>query len=284
MHVPPGAPATVLPPAPDTAVSTALRAANRAGVRIRLADDVRTLEAVSRFLAQVWQTPESHAPFGADALRAVVHAGGAVHYAADDDGIVAASGLIFCPPVTRAVYSLIAAARASDRGVGFALKQAQRVWALDQGAETMVWTFDPLVSRNAHFNLAKLGARGTEYTVDFYGQIEDGVNGADETDRFTAVWPLRDPNPAQLPGPDLTTVDVDSRRAPDGEPFLARDGSGYWCRVPSDIVGLRRLNARLGAEWRYAIRDALVPLFADGYTATGFSRSGWYRLTEGERA
>ncbi|WP_116199728.1 hypothetical protein [Amycolatopsis circi] len=284
MHVPPGAPATVLPPAPDAAVSTALRAANRAGVRIRLADDVRTLEAVSRFLAQVWQTPETQAPFGTDALRAVVHAGGAVHYTADDNGILAASALIFCPPVTRAVYSLIAAARASDRGVGFALKQAQRVWALDQGAETMVWTFDPLVSRNAHFNLAKLGAHGTEYTVDFYGQIEDGVNGADETDRFTAVWPLRKPAPAQLSGPDLATAEVDPRRAPDGEPFLVRDSSGYWCRVPADIVGLRRLNARLGAEWRYAIRDAFVPLFAEGCTATGFSRSGWYHLTEGARA
>ncbi|MFD2470152.1 hypothetical protein [Amycolatopsis silviterrae] len=284
MHVPPGVPATVLPSAPDAAVSTALHAANRAGIRIRLAEDIRTLEAVSRFLARVWQTPETQAPFGADALRAVVHAGGAVHYTADDDGILAASALIFCPPVTRAVYSLIAAARASDRGVGFALKQAQRVWALDQGAETMIWTFDPLVSRNAHFNLAKLGAYGTEYTVDFYGQIEDGVNGADETDRFTAMWPLLEPRPAQLAGPDLATADVDPRPGPDGEPFLARDASGHWCRVPADVVGLRRLDARLGAAWRYAIRDALVPLFAEGFTATGFSRSGWYHLTEGERA
>ncbi|WP_409185770.1 hypothetical protein F9C11_16635 [Amycolatopsis sp. VS8301801F10] len=284
MHVSPGAPATVPPPAPDSAVSTALRAANRAGVRIRLAEDIRTLEAVSRFFARVWQTPETQAPFGADVLRGVVHAGGAVHYAADDEGILAASALIFCPPATRAVYSLIAAARASDRGVGFALKQAQRVWALDRGAETMVWTFDPLVSRNAHFNLAKLGAHGTEYTVDFYGQIEDGLNGTDETDRLTAVWPLREPNPARLTGPDLAAAEVDPRRAPDGEPFLARDSSGYWCRVPADIVDLRRLDARLSAQWRYAIRDALVPLFAEGCTATGFSRSGWYRLAEGELA
>ncbi|ATY14091.1 hypothetical protein CU254_29485 [Amycolatopsis sp. AA4] len=284
MHVSPGAPATVPPPAPDSAVSTAVRAANRAGVRIRLADDLRTLDAVSRFLARVWLTPESQPPFGTDALCAVVHAGGAVHYASDDDGILAASALIFCAPATRAVYSLIAAARASDRGVGFALKQAQRVWALDQGAETMIWTFDPLVSRNAHFNLAKLGARGTEYTVDFYGQIEDGVNGTDETDRCTAVLSLREPNPAQLPDPDLTTAEIDPRLAPDGEPLLARDSSGYWCRVPSDIVAIRRSDARLGAQWRYATRDALVPLFADGYLATGFSRSGWYRLTKGDRA
>ncbi|MFF5213377.1 hypothetical protein [Streptosporangium sp. NPDC000396] len=43
------------------------------------------------------------------------------------------------------------------------------------------------MSRNAHFNLAKLGASATEYTVDFYGQIDDGINGHDETDRLTAV-------------------------------------------------------------------------------------------------
>ncbi|WP_033288897.1 hypothetical protein [Amycolatopsis jejuensis] len=283
MHVPSGvpraAPATVPPFAETGATETALRAANRAGVRIRLAGDVPTVEAVSRFLAGVWQTPETQPPFGTDALRAFAHAGGAVHYAADGDGILAASVLIFCAPASRAVYSMIAAARTSDRGVGFALKQAQRGWALEQGATTMVWTFDPLVSRNAHFNLAKLGARGTEYTVDFFGQIADGVNGADETDRLTAVWPLEHPRPARLTGPDLHTADLDPRRAPDGEPFLAHDATGHWCRVPTDIVATRREDGRLGAQWRAAVRDALAPLFAEGFAATGFSRSGWYRLS-----
>nr|CEL20916.1 hypothetical protein [Kibdelosporangium sp. MJ126-NF4]CTQ98279.1 hypothetical protein [Kibdelosporangium sp. MJ126-NF4] len=267
-----------------SATEAATRAATRAGVRIRLAEDAAALEPVSRFLADVWNTPESHPPFTPDALRAFVHAGGAVHYASDADGITAASVVIFCAPSSHAVYSTIAAVRTSDRGVGFALKQAQRAWALCRGATTMVWTFDPLVSRNAHFNLAKLGATATEYTVDFYGRIEDGVNGHDETDRLTAVWPLFDPRPVRLAGPDLATAEIDMRPAPDGEPFMAWDQDAHWCRPPMDIVTTRRLDRPLAARWRAAVRDALLPVFGAGFVATGFSKSGWYRLTRKDHA
>ena len=50
----------------------------------------------------------------------------------------------------------------------------------------MRWTYDPLVSRNARFNLVKLGAVGTEYAVDFYGPMRDGVNDG-ESDRLTVT-------------------------------------------------------------------------------------------------
>ncbi|WP_328609001.1 hypothetical protein OG943_07730 [Amycolatopsis sp. NBC_00345] len=258
---------------------TATTAAARAGVRIRLAEDVATVEAVSRFLAGVWQTPESQPPLGPDALRAFAHAGGAVHYAADQEGVAAASVLVFGSPASHSVYSMIAAARTSDRGVGFALKQAQRAWALERGATAMIWTFDPLVSRNARFNLAKLGATATEYTVDFFGRIADGVNGPDETDRLTAVWPLADPRPVPLAEPEFEPAELDRRLAPDGRPFRARDETGLWCRVPPDILATRHQDQRLAAEWRAAVREALLPAFEAGFTATGFSRSGWYHLT-----
>ncbi|GAB3897356.1 hypothetical protein GCM10029964_080050 [Kibdelosporangium lantanae] len=208
-------------------------------------------------------------------LRAFVHAGGAVHYASDRHGVVAASVLVFCAPATRTTYSMIAAVRTSDHGVGYALKQAQRAWALDHGATTMIWTFDPLVSRNAHFNIAKLGALATGYQVDFYGPIDDGVNGHDETDRLTAVWPLTEPRSYTVTNP----VEPDPRPGPDGQPFTARDEHGRWCRVPLDIVATRRQDRTLAAEWRAAVRDVLLPAFDAGYAATGFTRSGWYRLT-----
>lgn len=277
--VPRAAPATV-PASQASATEAATRAATRAGVRIHLAEDLRTIESVSRFLAGVWQTPETQPPLAPDVLRVFGHAGGAVHYAGDGNGAVtAASVLVFCSPASLAVYSVIAAARTSDHGVGFALKQAQRAWALERGMTSMVWTFDPLVSRNAHFNIAKLGATATEYTVDFYGPIEDGINGHDETDRLTAVWPLCDPRPVRVAGPDLESADLDPRPGPDGEPFSARDENGHWCRVPLDIVTMRRQVWPLAARWRAAVRDVLLPAFDDGFTATGFSRSGWYHLT-----
>ncbi|ALG11992.1 hypothetical protein [Kibdelosporangium phytohabitans] len=265
-------------PTPVPHVSPAQANATGAGIRIHLADDYRTLDQVSRFLAGVWQTPASQPPFTSDALRAIEHSGGAVHYASGD-GIVAASVLVFGPPDSRAAYSMIAAARTSDRGTGHVLKQAQREWALERGATTMIWTFDPLVSRNAHFNIAKLGATATEYTVDFFGPVNDGVNGHDDTDRLTAVWPLTEPRPSLVAGPDLHETDIDPRPAPDGKPVIARDDGGYWCRVPRDIVAMRRADQQLAARWRVAVRDVLLPIFDAGFTATGFSRSGWYRLT-----
>ncbi|WP_026360999.1 hypothetical protein [Amycolatopsis nigrescens] len=287
MHVPAGVPravpATVLASAEASATETATRAAARAGVRIHLAEDVPTVEAISRFFAAVWQTSEAQPPFAPDALRAFAHAGGAVHYADDRDGVAAASVLLFCSPAANAVYSVIAAARTSDRGVGFALKQAQRAWALERGMTSMIWTFDPLVSRNAHFNLAKLGATATEYTVDLFGRIDDGVNGHDETDRLTAVWPLSEPHSAHCAGPDPDSAELNPRPAPDGAPFRARDENGLWCRVPPDIVTTRRRDQRLAVEWRAAVRDALRPVFDAGFVATGFSKSGWYHLTRKEQ-
>ena len=67
--------------------------------------------------------------------------------------------------------------RAAGRSVGFALKLHQRAWALLRGVSEIAWTFDPLVSRNAYFNLVKLAARAGEYLPNFYGAMHDAING-----------------------------------------------------------------------------------------------------------
>jgi predicted GNAT superfamily acetyltransferase len=274
--------------AAPAAAADAAAAAEAAQVRIELARDLPRLQAVARFLAQVWLAPEGQSPLATDVLRSVVHADGAVHIARNGSGVAGACAAIFRPPAARGAYSLIAAARSSDRGVGFALKQAQRAWALEHGAVSMMWTFDPLVSRNARFNLVKLGAVAPDYAVDFYGQLDDGIDGQDETDRLTAVWSLTRPRIAaaapyaEATGPDLGTAELDPRRAPDGGPLAARDEAARWCRVPADIVAIRRRDHSVAARWRAAVREVLLAAFADGFTATGMSRDGWYRLTREE--
>lgn len=174
------------------------------------------------------------------------------------------------------MYSLVAAA---DQGLGVALKEAQRAWALERGARTMRWTFDPLVGRNARFNLAKLGAVGTEYVVDFYGPMSDGVNGGDESDRLTATWDLAAPGRSYDPG-DREGAPV-THRAPDGGPLARRDLAGrhVWCRVPDDVVKLRAADPELALRWRRAVREVFTEALARGFRATGMSRDGWYTLT-----
>ncbi|MHA5049846.1 GNAT family N-acetyltransferase [Streptomyces sp. SD15] len=257
----------------------AAAAARAAGVTLRTVHDVTGIAAVTDFFSDVWQTPRSTPPYPAEVLHSLVHAGGAVHAAYDGTRLAGASVAVFGPPAHADVYSFVAAAAATGRGVGYAVKQAQRVWALERGARTMRWTFDPLVARNARFNLVKLGATGTEYLVDFYGPMADGVNDGDESDRLTVTWDLVHPRTPQHPGgregAPATHV------APDGAPLARRDLAGryVWCRVPDDIVKLRAAEPSLALRWRHAVREVFTEAFAEGYVATGMSRDGWYTLT-----
>jgi hypothetical protein len=78
-----------------------------------------------------------------------------------------------------------------SRGVGFALKLAQRAAALDAGFDEVRWTYDPLLARNAWFNLMKLGASATAFLPEFYGRMTDLLNAGDRSDRFEVRWLLR---------------------------------------------------------------------------------------------
>ncbi|MDT7656254.1 MAG: hypothetical protein QOF38_969, partial [Pseudonocardiales bacterium] len=173
---------TVDPGVADRARRTAAEAAARAGVRIGLVEDAAGTSEVSRFLAELWNSTEA---MPAEVLRGIWHAGGSALAAYAGARLVGAAVAVFEPPATRAVYSLVAGAATSDRGIGFALKQAQRAWALERGATAMTWTFDPLIGRNARFNLVKLGARAVDYVIDFYGPMDDVFNAGDESDRMT---------------------------------------------------------------------------------------------------
>lgn len=274
----------------DEAAGHAASSAQVAGVRIEAGADPARLHAAARLFADVWSTEEGRDPLPADVLRSLVHADGAVHLAYADSAVVGASAAIHCSPTSGNVYSLIAATASSDRGVGFALKHAQRAWALGHGVTSMVWTFDPLSSRNARFNLVKLGAVALDYAVDFYGPLADGVNGGDETDRLTATWALAGPRvaaaaaarQADVPGPDPASSEP-ADVAPDGGPLTAHDAGGLWCRVPTDIVALRRQDPDLAARWRSAVREVFVAALAHGLAATGMTRDGWYRLTRADQ-
>ena len=94
-----------------------------------------------------------------------------------------------------------------SHGLGRVLKQHQREWAFARDVGHITWTFDPLVARNAHFNLRVLGARVTEYLVNHYGPMDDGVNRGDETDRVMVSWALAAP-PAPTPADDRVVASV----------------------------------------------------------------------------
>ena len=94
-----------------------------------------------------------------------------------------------------------------SHGLGRVLKQHQREWALARDVGHITWTFDPLVARNAHFNLRVLGTRVTEYLVNHYGPMDDGVNRGDETDRIMVSWALAAP-PVPTPADERVVAAV----------------------------------------------------------------------------
>lgn len=250
-------------------------------VSIRTVHDVAGLGAVSAYFSEVWRTPRTAPPYPAEALHSLVHSGGAVHAAHEGGRLAGAAVAVFGPPAAEEAYSLVAAA---EPGRGQLVKEAQRAWALGLGARTMRWTFDPLVGRNARFNLVKLGATGTEYLVDFYGPMTDGVNGGDESDRLTVTWDLAAP-PRPYGTADREVAPA-THRAPDGATLARRDRDDLrvWCRVPDDIVKLRAADPALALRWRRAVREVFTEAFGQGFRATGMSRDGWYTLTrEGAR-
>ena len=82
-------------------------------------------------------------------------------------------------------------------GLGRRLKLAQRDDALARGIELMEWTFDPLEIKNAHLNIARLGAICRRYQPDFYGPSSSPLQGGLPTDRLYAEWWLRSPRVAR---------------------------------------------------------------------------------------
>ncbi|MCD0448001.1 GNAT family N-acetyltransferase [Actinocorallia sp. API 0066] len=267
---------TTAPATTESARRQAEVAADAAVVRVMAVEDASRLREVAALFARVWASKPGAGPLPSDALRACTHAGGVVHAALTSDGVVGASAAIWGPPDARDVYSLIAGADRTCRGVGYALKLAQRAWALERGAATISWTFDPLIRRNAWFNLGKLGAHAPEYLVDFYGPLEDAFNAGDETDRLTVQWPLARFDPDHVPGFE-PRPEPSLEPGPDGLPFKARGRDAVWCRIPEDILALRAGDPAQARAWRHAVRA--VFLAAHPLAATSISRDGWYHLT-----
>lgn len=287
------APADLLAGPAAHARGAAARAAARAHVHVTDVVDVPGLHDVAAVLAAVWGTSLEAAPVPADLLRSIGHAGGNVTAVHAEDGSLCGAAVAIISTGGSSVYSLIAGLvpAAVHAGVGFALKQHQRAWALAHGFHTMTWTFDPLVGRNGRFNLTKLGARASEYIEDFYGAMDDQINLGDESDRLVVSWALASDDAVACGAGRVETVELPDRSrrevvadGPDGRALLVDGGGSLWCRAPSDIVALRRHAPAEARAWRAAVRSALTDAFARGFIADGVTATGWYRLTPGRPA
>lgn len=228
-----------------------------AELEIRTLDDAEELSAIVTVFQQVWG---SATPLvGVELLRAISHSGGYVAGAFDHGNIVGASfGFLARHDGRPALHSHVTGILpgVQHSGVGRAMKYHQRDWAANQGLDWITWTYDPLVRRNAWFNIEVLGARVAEYLVDFYGPMDDAVNASDETDRLVVAWPTSDAVRDHVPPP------------PEGPDVLVP--------TPDDVVVLRRTDPAAARSWRMRVREELGGAMATGGVVTGFTRDGEY--------
>ena len=237
-------------------------------MEIKELDQMPQMHELAELFATIWGRP-GEPPIDSSTLRALSHSGNYVAAAYSGNRMV--GGLIGWlggrPPDDLHLHSHVLGVLPDSEahGVGFQLKQHQRTWCMDRGVASIEWTYDPLVRRNAHFNLVKLGADAVEYLVNFYGSMDDGINTGEESDRVLVRWNLQSEKAAA---------------AAAGRPHeLGPDAGALLVPVPGDIVAIRRDDPELARRWRHQLREALGGAMSRGYRVTGFTRAFEYVLS-----
>jgi predicted GNAT superfamily acetyltransferase len=251
---------------------------------IKAVSDPSDLRLAQRIFDEVWPPSSGEGTqIQSNLMRALVHSGGYVSVAWID-GIPVGAALAVVgrhrDPATGEWHTHLHSHMAGvlegyrDRRIGTALKMHQRWWALESDIDTIVWTFDPLVRRNAWLNIVKLGADVEDYELDFYGEMNDGINSGDRTDRVFAWWRLESPRAIAASDGETAPLDVD-RLVSEGRNVITIE-------TPVDIVAIRMTDMNQALQWRMNMREQFAQAFSKGYSVIGIDAQGSYVL-EGAR-
>jgi predicted GNAT superfamily acetyltransferase len=134
-----------------------------------------------------------------------------------------------------------------NRGIGSDLKLAQRDYARARGIHLIEWTFDPLESKNAYLNIAKLGVIVRRYYVNLYGATASQMQQGLESDRIIAEWWVDKPR---------VHIEPEIRRV---------------C-IPADIQALKRQSVTFAQDVQLRVREQFLKNFQDDYFVAGFER------------
>jgi predicted GNAT superfamily acetyltransferase len=227
-------------------------------IRVATASTRKDCEAAGALFDRVWgmsgMVPN-------EVIIATVHAGGYASLAWVGDALVGASwGFLGSHGGEHTLHSHVTGviARHGSAGVGEALKRHQWAWAKARQLDSITWSFDPLVRRNAYFNLVKLGAQVIEYHEDFYGSIEDGLNRGEHTDRLIVRW--------AVDGRSETSTGATINHA------------AWTIATPEDVEALRLVDRSVAHEWRVRQRADLRKVFSGGWKIAGLMSDGSYAV------
>ena len=277
--------------------------------KIQILDAIDQLKRVEELQRAVWPGSETDV-VPAHLLTTAAHNGGFVlgAFPVDDGGKIIdhLAGFVFGfpglystpdgPRLKHCSHMLGVHPDFRGRGLGFKLKRAQWQMVRHQGIDRITWTYDPLLSRNAHLNIARLGAVCNTYLREFYGEMRDGLNVGLASDRFKVDWWVNTQrvekrlstkarlnldlahflaadaeiiNPTQLDEQGWVTPIESASIIPENnldDPISLIE----LVEIPSDFSALKEANFELAKEWRITTRSIFENLFRRGYLVTDF--------------
>jgi predicted GNAT superfamily acetyltransferase len=141
-----------------------------------------------------------------------------------------------------------------DQGIGRKLKIFQREEALARGISLIEWTFDPFMTKNAYFNLMRLGAIARRYLPNVYGITTSPLHSGLPTDRLVAEW--------HLSSPRVTRVIAGKRATPVFSKKAAR------ILIPRSFEETIKSKPSAAVKIQSDVRDQFTNWLAKGYAAT----------------
>ncbi len=261
---------------------------------LRTPDEMRAAEELQ---STVWQGDALDIVPGHLAL-AISHNGGVVAGAFDGQALVGlvigfigtdaqSPGRVAMARLKHYSHELAVHPDYRNRGIGYALKLAQRELVMKQGIRLISWTYDPLLSVNAHLNIRRLGAICNTYIEDAYGEMRDNLNFGDRTDRFHVDWWItskrvetrltRERKPLDLAHfLSAGAVKLNPTRLDDrglllpSDQIYAPEGTFSLVEIPPDYQTLKSADPDLAASWREQTREVFAEAFKQGYLVTDF--------------
>jgi predicted GNAT superfamily acetyltransferase len=199
-------------------------------------------------------------------------------------------GLLTRPALTRlkhCSHQLAVLPEYRSQQVGYQLKLAQRDYVSMQGVRLVTWTYDPLESRNARLNIAKLGAVCQKYVREEYGDMDDGLNAGLPSDRFHVDWWVTSPRVkermfgqrAPLVLQSFVSAGAEVLNAstvgPNGLPhppsqMATVPGNLALIEIPADFQAIKAADMGLALAWRTHTRELFEGAFDSGYWVTDF--------------
>jgi predicted GNAT superfamily acetyltransferase len=293
---------------------------------LKILESPEEMQAVEDLQRVVWSGSETEIVPG-HLLVTAAHNGGLVIGAflpTEDDQIIGKLigvvfgfvGLYFTPDGPRPKHCshlLGVLPEYRNSGVGFALKRAQWQMVRHQGIDRVTWTYDPLLSHNAHLNITRLGTVCNTYRRDIYGTLRDGLNAGLATDRFEVDWwintsrvqrrlsrrPRRELDLAHFLAAGALIVNPaqensDGWLTPPSRPSplsnISEGGKApiLLVEIPSNFQTLKQADPDLASAWRYYTRSLFEELFQLGYIVTesiflpGRNPRSYYALSHGD--